>query len=134
MQELLRVPAPSPSIMALFVTGIMMASFMPYEVSNLAFANFSRAFTADEHSVLGLSLGFAPSRSWNPDDLAEVHVAHTRMMRGLYLLIFRGATWCLRWLESQFIAMVANHITFRRQNGTRCSEKGTAIPRHYGIW
>ena len=36
--------------------------------------------------MLGLSLGFAPSGAWNKDEVAsEVHVAHTRMMRNLYL-------------------------------------------------
>eukprot|EP01043_Picozoa_sp_COSAG02_P030498 COSAG02_NODE_1948_length_10297_cov_13.589429_6_plen_89_part_00 len=88
MQELMRVPGmPSPSMFALFVTGLMAASFVPLEVTNLAFKNFSsHQFTADEHSVLGLSLGFAPAVPFDVDETAKhVHCAHTRMMRGLYL-------------------------------------------------
>jgi hypothetical protein len=44
----MRVPGiPSPYIFALFVTGLMAASFVPLEVTNLAFKNFSsKAFTA----------------------------------------------------------------------------------------
>eukprot|EP01046_Picozoa_sp_COSAG06_P047780 COSAG06_NODE_7015_length_2672_cov_11.344988_2_plen_299_part_00 len=87
-RELLSVPGmPSPTMFALFVTGMMAATFVPLEVTNLAFANFSsREFSADEHSVLGLSLGFSPSSSWNAETATvEVRAAHTRMMRSLYL-------------------------------------------------
>lgn len=84
----MRVPGiPSPYIFALFVTGLMVASFVPLEVTNLAFKNFSsKVFSADEHSVLGLSLGFAPAIPFDTEATAtHVHAAHTRMMRGLYL-------------------------------------------------
>ncbi len=55
---------PSPTIFSLLVVSMMLASYAPNEITNLAFKNFSsRDFTADEHYVLGLSLGFAPTAS-----------------------------------------------------------------------
>jgi hypothetical protein len=86
--ELMRLPRTfSDSVFTLVVLGGLAATMCYSACANLEFANFSsHSFTADEFSVLGLSLGFAPTPSTSvAGDVAQAGVAFDRYMRSFYL-------------------------------------------------